>query len=325
MTGELSGILDHLHRHFTISGSIAIETTPADTGKETLGALRSTGFNLLSLGIQTFNDRDLVLIGRSYDSQTALESLEAVMQAGFDTVNLDLIFAIGKQSVDDIRNDLTIALAHRVDQVTCYPLFTFPYSEIGRLKKQHAVGMPGILARRKMYYFISRFLESHQYSRTNVWSFARDRVEPFSSVTRDHYLGLGAGSGSFNGKSFYFNTFSVPEYIRTSENRLPIAIKMNVGRKMEELFRFYWQLYRTEMDREDYRRWRSGDEGSGLRFLVRLMDILGFMDPGDSCGIRLNTRGSYWIHALQNHFALDYVSKIWSASKSDPWPERIVL
>ena len=325
MIDELDEIIEHLYRYFTITGNIAIETTPTDADTGTLKKIKSMGFNLISLGIQTFNERHLKMIGRDYDSRTALKSLDEVLNHGFDTVNIDLIFAIGDQTIKDIRSDLFITTARKVNQVTCYPLFTFPYSEIGQLKKLRKVLMPGIQTRRKMYYFINEFLKENSYSRTNVWSFNSDHSEPFSSVTRDYYLGLGAGSGSYNGEMFYFNTFSVPDYIKSVSRELPISIKMNVSKKMGKLFWIYWQLYKTVIEKKNYYELTSRKEDDDFRFITGLLRLLGFIDSEDQDNIRLNTRGSYWIHALQNYYALNYVNKIWSVSKNDPWPDKISL
>ena len=325
MIDELDEIFEHLHKHFTIIGNIAIETTPTDTGTYTLKRLRSIGFNLISLGIQTFNDHYLKMIGRDYDSRIALRSLDEVMDQGFDTVNLDLIFAIGDQSIKDIRNDLFIAITRKVNQVTCYPLFTFPYSEIGQLKKLRKVSMPGIQTKRKMYYFINEFLQENSYARTNVWSFINDDSEQFSSVTRDYYLGLGVASGSYNGEAFYFNTFSFPEYVKSVNTELPISIKMDVSKKMAKLFWIYWQLYKTVIEKKKYYELTAINEENDFRLVTGLFRLLGFIESEDQGRIRLNTKGSYWIHLIQNYYALNYVNKIWSASKNNAWPDKIKL
>jgi oxygen-independent coproporphyrinogen-3 oxidase len=187
------------------------------------------------------------------------------------------------------------------------------------------VKLPGIGQRRRMYYSLNNFFEEHQYKRSNVWSFVKNPTYNFSSVTRNYYLGLGASSGSYNGKSFYFNTFSVPEYIKTAEYKLPVSLVMKVSEKLQKSFWLYWQLYETTINKNSFKDIFSSDIYNNFGFLLHLLKIFRFISTEDKDFIKLNTRGSHWIHLLQNYYALDYVNKIWSISKNTLWPEKIRL
>ncbi len=326
MIDELDEILKTLKRYFPISGNIAIETSPNSINSEVLKKLKLLGFNLLSIGIQSFNNDQLTMIGRAYDKDIAIKSIELAMDAGFETVNADLIFAIENQSVKNIEDDLRIAVSHNVDQITYYPLFTFPYSEIGEFNKLKKLKLPNNKVRKKMYYFISDFLMANGYERTNVWSFSRKcDKKTFSSVTRDYYLGLGAGAGSYNGNSFYFNTFSIPEYIQSVNTKLPISIKMEVSPKLKKLFWLYWRLYETKISKKEYYYKFQCDLQKDFSIILRLIRLLGYVDYENEDIIKLDNKGSHWIHLLQNQYALNYVNKIWSVSKKNPWPEKIKL
>ncbi|MFH1161026.1 MAG: radical SAM protein [bacterium] len=325
LINELDEVLEYLHRYFNLKGDLAIETNPADIQKPVAKRIKSMGFNLVSLGIQSFNDRDLKKIGRDYSSVRAVESLDTVMDCGFDNVNVDLIFAIENQSLDDIRCDLSTAVAHHAHQITCYPLFTFPHSEIGELKKLTRMRLPGIHNRRRMYYFITRFLQDHAFERTNVWSFSKNHSRQFSSVTRDYYLGLGAASGSYNGDLFYFNTFSIPEYMKTVDHGLPISIRMNVSKKMQKVFWLYWQFYKTTISKKLFRELFQVDFEQEFGLISNFIRMMGFTESEDPDVIRLNTRGSHWLHLIQNYYALNYVNKVWSVSRKNSWPDCIKL
>ncbi|MCK5044059.1 radical SAM protein [Candidatus Pacearchaeota archaeon] len=325
MINEMSEILEHLHKYFNIEGDIALETSPDEINKEVLTKLKHLGFNLISIGIQSFNNSCLKKIGRNYDMNTAVKALGEVNSVGFDSVNIDLIFAIENQTIEDIRNDLSVAISHNINQITCYPLFTFPFSEIGKIKQLKKIKLPNHLQRRKMYYFINKFLYENGYSRTNVWSFIKNHKNNYSSVTRDYYLGLGASSGSYNGEIFYFNTFYVSEYIKSVNSRLPVSIAMNVSKKLEKNFWLYWQLYITIINKKSYKEMFRSDIKKDFGFILKLIKIMGFIEYEDENIIKLNTKGSHWIHLIQNYYALEYVNKIWSVSKNNPWPDRIKL
>ncbi len=325
MLNEMEDILGHLHKYFNIEGDIAIETSPNEVNKEALAKLKRLGINLISIGIQSFDNRHLNKIGRNYNMHSALKTLEDVNSIGFDSVNIDLIFAIENQTIDDIKNDLSKAISHNINQITYYPLFTFPFSEIGKIKRLKKMKLPNHLHRKKMYYFINKFLSENGYSRTNVWSFIKNHKNNFSSVTRDYYLGLGASSGSYNGETFYFNTFSLSEYIKSVNSKFPISIAMNVSKKLEKNFWLYWQLYNTTINKNSYKELFQANIEKDFKFSLKLIKMIRFIEHEDENIIKLNTKGSHWIHLVQNYYALKYVNKIWSVSKNNPWPDKIKL
>ncbi len=325
MIDELNEILKHLQKNFIIDGDLAIETSPNDINKELLAQLKSQGFNLISLGVQSFNDHHLKTIGRNYNKNTILRALEEINNSSFDSVNVDLIFAIKKQTIDDIKFDIAKAISYNIDQITCYPLFTFPFSEIGEMRQLKKMKLPAHSQRKKMYYFLNKYLLENDYSKTNVWSFSKNNKNNYSSVTRDYYLGLGASAGSYNGNSFYFNTFSVSEYIKAVNTHLPISIIMNVSKKLEKNLWLYWQLYSTKINKIDFKNHFQSELKKDFPYILNLAKMLNFISNEDDEIIKLNIKGSHWIHLIQNYYALNYINKIWSVSKKEAWPEKIVL
>ena len=326
LINELDEILAHLNTCFYIEGDLAIETSPNDINKKVLTQLKNQGFNLISLGVQSFNDDQLKCIGRNYIRQTAINAIEEIKNNGFDSVNIDLIFAIENQSIEDIKTDLSIAVSFGIDQITCYPLFTFPFTEIGQIKELKKIKLPKQSLRKKMYYFINDFLNDNGYTRTNVWSFSKNNKSNYSSVTRNFYLGLGASSGSYNGHTFYFNTFSIPEYIKVlNENKLPISIAMDVSKKLEKNFWLYWQLYTTCINKNSYHELFDSNLEKDFTFMLKLFKSLNYIEKENSNMMQLNTKGAHWIHLIQNYYALSYVNKIWSESKKNAWPEKIKI
>ena len=322
---DLAEIIVHIRKHLNFNGVIGLETTPKDLTHDNLKKLKEMGVNLLSLGVQSFNDECLKSIGRNYKYADIKENLDLLKQYFFDTVNFDMIFVLPEQSLDDIKNDLDVALSHNPHQITYYPLFTFPYTSIGKFKKLRGLKLPNVFKRRKMYYFIHQYLEKKGFKRTSVWSFNKGKMTPYSSVTRDFYLGLGPGAGSYTKEGFYFNTFSVREYVRMieEENRLPLALKMNVSERMAKLFWLYWRLYETKISDTDYRKLFKKNLKSDFSYVLKALRWLGFTERDDDS--RLNTRGTHWIHLMQNYFALNYVTEVWIAFKKNPHPESVPI
>jgi len=93
---------------------------------------------------------------------------------------------------------------------------------------------------------------------------------------------------------------------------------------MQQAGWLYWRIYETRFRKDDYRA-RFGQEidrayGTQLRLLARL----GFLED-DGTWIRLSDRGTFWLHACEDLFSIDYVSKLWDRSKQDLWPDQVIL
>jgi oxygen-independent coproporphyrinogen-3 oxidase len=323
---ELEEVMQEIHACFSLDGAAAIETSPASLTPESAAQMRRLGFGLVSLGVQSYQDRLLRQIGRPYDGATAGRACAVLKDAGFQTVNLDLMFALPGQSTEDLRRDLLVAIRHGPEQLTCYPLFTFPYASVRQWTARNRVVLPRVRQRWQMYRLICETMTEHGYTRASVWSFTRKPTAAFSSVTRDRYLGFGAGAASCNGNSFTFNTFSVPAYHEALEQgRFPTAIGMPVSPKLERMFWLYWRLYETRVPKAAYRTLFGRDPERDFRGIFLMLRALGFVADEDHESLSLNTRGCHWVHLAQNLLALNDINTVWSSARATPFPERIGL
>lgn len=323
MLDEIEQIFVHLHKRFKITGEIAIETVPGDLDDKCLQKLKELGINLLSIGVQSFDDHYLKAIGRNYKANILEPLISKAMSNGFDSVNLDLMFALPGQTTEEAMSDLQRALELGVDQVTLYPLFTFPYAAVNKHMNRQGVIFPKLSVRRKMYRALHDYALSQGFNRVSVWGFKRGPVPRFSSVTRSYYIGIGAGSGSCFPGMFYFNTFSVPEYIRTClEGKMPVALKMDMTPAMEDYYWLYWRLYDTSIPKNELTRIFKDD--MKIKSMLVLASSLGMLADENDRYV-LTERGSFWIHLLQNHYVINYINKVWSTAMKEPWPGRIEL
>jgi len=323
MLDEMPQILERLRERFVVSGDIAIETIPTDLNEESVRRLRECGINLLSIGVQSFNDRYLKSLGRPYHADILEPALSTALSAGFGTVNVDLMFALPGQTTEEALADLHKTIELGVDQITLYPLFTFSYSAIGRHIELKDVRFPRLLVRRNMYRAIHNTALSSDLERVSVWGFKREAVPKFSSVTRDDYIGIGAGAGSCLPGVFFFNTFSVPEYIEASDGKnLPVALKSEMSPALENYYWLYWRLYETRVPKRELAR-RFGNDVK-IRWMFRQGKALGMLAEEAECYV-LTERGSFWIHLIQNYYVLNYIDKLWTRAIQEPWPGRIEL
>lgn len=324
MMDELGVVLERLAKHFRVEGEICIETNVHDVDAELISNLRRHNVRLISLGVQSFQEKWLRLMGRKHDPSSMDRVRQIVNSGSFKTVNIDLIFALPDQTIEALRYDLESAIACGVDQITAYPLFTFPYTTIGRYRKLAQVGMPKLSVRRTLYNYIYDSLISSGFRRVSVWGFARADVPRYSSVTRDNYIGFGPGAGSHMSDGYYLNTFSVGEYMKRCErSEFPTALHMHFSDAMQDLFWLYWRLYDTYVPKQNLDTMSSSVRKKALR-LLNLCMRLGLCSEHDG-RFELTQSGTFWVHLAQNYYSLRYIDKIWTAAMKEPYPEKVRL
>jgi menaquinone C8-methyltransferase len=326
LSDNLKKINEVLHSNFRIEGPLCIETHPADLTWDKVESLKSMGFDSISIGVQSFQQKWLDSIGRHYTSEKIGQVLNWLERADFTTINIDLLFALPGETLKDLEVDLEKATSTFVDQITFYPLFTFPYSSIGKYRKLRNVEMPNLSLRRKMYYFLYDYLIHKGYHRVSVWSFKKKAETPrFSSVTREHYIGFGPSACSYYGSLFTLNTFSVPEYIKSIEEKgHAVALEIPFTERLSILYDFYWRLYDTTIPEK--REWDQLTytlrDAKDLHLLIKLSELFGMVKKNGEYFL-LTREGSFWIHLIQNYFSLRYINTIWSEAKREAWPEAI--
>lgn len=324
LVNELGTVLDKIRERFNVTGDICVETNPGDLNQNVINSLTDYGVDMVSLGVQSFNDRYLKLLGRSYHSDILDYTIEMLLSSDFKSVNLDLMFALPGQTLPQLERDLERAVASGVNQVTAYPLFSFPYSTIGQYQKLKKVKMPNFAVRKKMYRTLHSFFLNQGFRRVSVWGFMRGEAPRYSSVTRDHYIGLGAGAGSHIPGCFYLNTFSIQEYInRCTAGHLPAVLRLDFTELMTIYYWLYWRLYDTNIPKIQLYE-LFGEDNAKLKLLLGLISFLKLADE-DENQITLNERGAFWLHLMQNYFSLNYIDKVWTAAREEPNPKKISI
>lgn len=124
---------------------------------------------------------------------------------------------------------------------------------------------------------------------------------------------------------FYINTFSVAEYISALEGgRMPIAVTLDLSESMQMSGWLYWRIYETRFLKSDFKK-RFGKEYDSIygRYTT-LLSLLGFLKDEDG-QIVLSDNGTYWLHALEDLFSINYVTKLWGVLRGTPWPREVTL
>jgi len=268
----LEGILEHVYKNFNIQCDIHMESHPNHLSSDNLDTIISMGIDHLSIGVEALQDRHLKNLKRPYIVEEVRAAVERAVSKDFKCVNADVIFALPDQTYDEVEEVGHTLVEMAVDQVSTYPLFVFPYTQMGRTLKEKNYKISSIFKRRKMLGILESIFYSAGFRRTSVWAFTRPGVSKYCSVTVPLYVGLGASGGSYLKNVFYLNTFHVAEYINAlEEGRIPIALSLDLTENMQMAGWLYWRIYETRFAKKDFMN-RFGKDFNKIygRYLRRL-------------------------------------------------------
>ncbi len=178
---------------------VSLEINPKTVGLEELKGLRDVGVNRISVGVQSFSERKLKLLGRINTSDDSRRILEDVIKAGFENFNLDLMFGVSFETLDEWRVDLQKALRFNTTHISAYLLTIEDDTEFGALYTAGKLSLPDEDTLTDMLFFTSDFLEDAGYRQYEISNFAKPEFACRHNLLYwkgESYLGLGAGAHS---------------------------------------------------------------------------------------------------------------------------------
>jgi oxygen-independent coproporphyrinogen-3 oxidase len=193
--------------------SWTLEVNPDDCSRELLWGARVLGFQRLSMGVQSLDDRALRFLGRRHDAAAVETAVHRAREAGFEDISLDLIYALPGQSLGHWQRQLEAALKLRPTHLSCYELTVEPDTPLAKAVAEGAVVMPDDEQRRELFLAGSDRLQQAGFEHYEVSSFARGEqrrsVHNLKYWNHVPYLGLGPGAHSFDGFWRWWNLGSV--------------------------------------------------------------------------------------------------------------------
>lgn len=216
---QIVGILDHCRAAFVLDGGaeISLEANPGTVDLQKLQAIRGGGVNRLSLGVQAVQDRLLQRIGRAHAVHEAEQAFRTAREAGFDNVNLDLMFGLPDQSLEDWVQSLRWAIHLNPEHLSTYGLIVEEGTRFHQEHRAGALGLPDEETEAAMYRMMIELLGGAGYEHYEISNFARPGFRCRHNLVyweHQEYLGLGPGAHSFlDGRRFY-NELLPANYLR---------------------------------------------------------------------------------------------------------------
>ncbi|HRG63067.1 MAG TPA: radical SAM family heme chaperone HemW [Burkholderiales bacterium] len=174
---------------------ITLEANPGTVEKHYIAEYAAAGVNRISLGIQSFNDQHLKVLGRIHSANEARQAIETVAD-NFANFNLDIIYGLPKQSSEEAINDIQQAINAKPTHISAYNLTIEPNTHFAKFIPEH---LPEDDLCYQMQDAIISTLANNGYQRYEISAFARNNLQ--SQHNRNYwefgdYLGIGAGAHS---------------------------------------------------------------------------------------------------------------------------------
>jgi len=211
-------LFESIRKDFDVhsDAEITVEANPGTVTREKMKAFFSSGVNRISLGAQTFNNTLLKKLGRIHLEHEINEAYEIIRGAGFNNINLDLIFALPGENFRDWQGTLEKAVILKPEHISTYNLQIEEGTPFFSDKVDGALMLPSEEEELNMYKSAISYLKDNGYSQYEISNFARDGRECRHNLTywtmRD-YIGVGAGAHSFINNVRIANTAYLEKYL----------------------------------------------------------------------------------------------------------------
>lgn len=205
-TENLQRVLDALHNSFNISDSaeITVEANPADSLYGFFTAMKSSGVNRISMGLQSGNDDELALLGRRHKASHCAKAADDARRAGIENISLDLMLGIPSQTSQSLTSSINFVSSLSPEHVSAYLLKI----EEGTPFYKDTPDIPDDDVSAELYEQCVSELSAKGYDRYEISNFSKQGRESRHNLkywNAEEYIGIGASAHSFfEGRRFYY-------------------------------------------------------------------------------------------------------------------------
>lgn len=233
---------------FTKRAEISMECNPGTVDERKLADFRSAGISRLSMGLQSMDDEQLRLLGRIHTRETFLESYALARKAGFDNINIDLMYGLPGQNAASWKRTLQETLSLQPQHISAYSLiveegtpFYSRYHEADMLRKEGKEQklLPDEEAEREMDELCRNMLSDQGLMRYEISNYAlpgRECIHNIGYWTRKDYIGFGLGAASLWKGIRFRNTIVLADYLQGDFGRKEAAVLSRRDEMEETMF-----------------------------------------------------------------------------------------
>ena len=238
---QLAFLLEKLTDKLDLSylEELTIEANPGDLDQEKIAVLKDSPVNRVSLGVQTFNDLMLRQIGRSHLEKDIFENIANLKKAGFDNISIDLIYALPKQTMEDVKTNVAKAIALDIPHMSLYSLILENHTVFMNRMRRGKLPLPKEDLEAEMFDYIIAELEKAGFEHYEISNFSKPGFESRHNLMywdNAEYYGIGAGASGYVDGVRYKNHGPIRHYLQAVEagNARVQEEVLTLKEKMEE-------------------------------------------------------------------------------------------
>lgn len=232
-------VLDYINENFNTSKlkEVTIEANPGTLSIYKLNQYMSMGINRISLGVQSSNNNLLKSIGRIHTWEDFLTSFKIAKKVGFENINVDLMFGLPGQTLEDIESTLNEIISLEIPHISFYSLILEEDTLMNKWFNKGLLELPDEDLERQMYNYIVKTLKNNNYTHYEISNFAKAGYECEHNLSYwkvKPYLGVGISSHSnlFNKRFWNYSNMSSYNNALNNDN-LPIKGEEKIDLDME--------------------------------------------------------------------------------------------
>ncbi len=256
-TEALTEITDFIFSklEFSENYEATIEANPGTVDSEKLTTVLLSGINRISIGVQSFNEKELFFLGRIHNQKDSEAAVTIARDSGFSNIGIDLIYGIPGQSLNSWKTTLKKAVSLSPQHISTYELTVEEGTELYAMVKSNTVpenlrvvplNEETII---EMYEYAIDFLTSNGYLHYEISNFARPDYfcrHNLNYWNRGEYYGAGPGAHSLVNNQRYHNTGSIKDYTRLlSANKSPLIHSESIDTEKALSEEFFLGLRKT--------------------------------------------------------------------------------
>ena len=189
------------------------EVNPENIDEEKLILLKKYGVNRISMGVESTNLKHLKYLGRHHNYQMVREKINLIKKVGIENINIDLIYALSDETMDELKIDLDNIVKLNVNHMSTYSLEIHDNTILG-IKKEININQD---ADSDMYNFICNYLKNNGFNHYEISNFCKEESESRHNLVYWHneeYYGFGLGAAGYVNGIRYDNTRSMHDYLK---------------------------------------------------------------------------------------------------------------
>ena len=199
---QIEKIINTIQRTYNLSNDcrFTIESNPGEIDISYLKGLQKLGFSRISFGVQTFNDTSLLSLHRSHNSKAAIDAVQWAAEVGFTDINIDLIYGLPKQTIEEIKENITLVSKLPINHISTYGLQVERGTRLYHLIEKELISLPDESLEDRMYETMMQGIQELGFERYEISNFAKNGAYSTHNLKYwqySDYLGFGAGAHSF--------------------------------------------------------------------------------------------------------------------------------